>query len=150
MRKHFPILLLACASWIQATVAMKVPFGNHMVLQRNQTMPVWGTAAAGESVTVTLNGASKTIKADADGTWKASLDAASAGGPYSLTAKGSANTVTFTDVMVGEVWHCAGQSNMDTRMSYWEYPNLTDSVKKANYPLLRYVTMRQPGQTVQW
>jgi sialate O-acetylesterase len=150
MRKHIPMLLLSGAAWIQATVAMKVPFGNHMVLQRNQAMPVWGTAANGESVTVTLNAASKTVKAGTDGTWKVSLDAASAGGPFSLTAKGSANTVTYTDVMVGEVWHCAGQSNMDTRMGYWEYPNLTDSVKNANYPLLRYVTMRQPGQTVQW
>ncbi|MEN9353512.1 MAG: hypothetical protein RL318_837 [Fibrobacterota bacterium] len=134
----------------QAAVAMKIPFGNHMVLQRNQAMPVWGTAASGESVTVTLGGASKTVKAGGDGSWKVSLEAMAAGGPYSLSAKGASNTVTFTDVMVGEVWHCAGQSNMDTRMNYREYPNLTDSVKSASYPLLRYVTMRQPGQTVQW
>jgi len=58
--------------------------------------------------------------------------------------------VTLSDVMVGEVWQCAGQSNMDTRMNYWEYPNLADSITAANYPMLRYITMRQPGQTIKW
>ena len=142
--------VLSAAMACHATVAMTVPFGNHMVLQRGRAVPVWGTAASGESVTVTCNGQTRTAKAGTDGKWTVSFASMSAGGPYSLAAKGTSNTVTLTDVMVGEVWHCAGQSNMDTRMNYWEYPNLADSIKTANYPLLRYVTMRQPGQTVQW
>ena len=55
------------------------------------------------------------------------------------------NTVTLTDVYVGDVWQCGGQSNMDTRLSY--YPNLADTITNANVPLLRYNTLRQPGQT---
>jgi sialate O-acetylesterase len=66
------------------------------------------------------------------------------GGPYTLTIKG-ANTLTITGVYVGEVWQVAGQSNMDTRLSF--YANLADSIKTANVPLLRYNTLRQPGQT---
>ena len=120
-----------------------------MVLQRERTVPIWGTAAANEAVTVTFNGQVKSAKASSGGSWKINLDVMTAGGPYTMTIVGS-NTVTLTDVMVGEVWHCAGQSNMDTRMNYWEYPNLADSIATANYPLLRYITMRQPGQTIQW
>lgn len=152
-RPPLPILrsapvVLALAVSAQA-LTMSIPFGNHMVLQRGMKVPVWGKGAANEAVTVTFNGQSKTATTGSNGTWKILLDPMVAGGPYTLTAKGS-STVTFTDVMVGEVWQCAGQSNMDTRMNYSEYPNLADSIKKANYPLLRYVTMRQPNQTIQW
>lgn len=138
------------ASQAFANVAMGIPFGSHMVLQRGVPVSVWGTAAAGESVSVSLSSQTKIVKAMADGTWKATLAAMEAGGPYSLVAKGASNAVSYSDVMVGEVWHCAGQSNMDTRLNYWEYPNLADSIKTANYPNLRYLTMRQPGQAVQW
>jgi len=137
----------ALAMSARATVATGAVFGSHMVLQRGQPIPVFGTAASGEIVTVTLGTQTKSVTA-ANGAWKLNLDAMTAGGPYSLTIKGT-NTVTYTDVMVGEVWHCAGQSNMDTRMNYSEY-SFADSIASANYPLLRYITMRQPGQTVKW
>lgn len=149
--KHFWaiwIVILAFSSSM-ANVAISVPFGSHMVLQRGQLVPIWGTAAAGEAVTVTLNGQVKSATADANGKWSVKLDAMVAGGPFTMSIVGK-NTVSFSDVMVGEVWHCAGQSNMDTRMNYSEYPNLADSIKTANYPLLRYITMRQPNQTIQW
>lgn len=129
-------------------VATGPVFGSHMVLQRGAPIPVFGTGTNGESVTVSLDGQSKATTV-ANGTWKVNLDAMTAGGPYTLTIKGS-TTLTYTDVMVGEVWHCAGQSNMDTRMNYSEYPNLADSIKTATYPRLRYITTRQPNQTIQW
>ncbi len=135
------------ATCAQANVATGSIFGSHMVLQRGAPIPVFGTAANGESVTVTLGNQSKTT-ATAGGAWKVYLDAMEAGGPFTLTIKG-ANTLTYTDVMLGEVWHCAGQSNMDTRMNYSEYSFASD-ISKANHPLLRYITVRQPGQTVKW
>lgn len=141
------IIALLCAGFTQANVATGAVFGSHMVLQRGAPIPVFGTASNGESVTVTLGTQSKTTTA-ANGSWKVNLDAMPAGGPYTLTIKG-ANTATYTDVMVGEVWHCAGQSNMDTRMNYTEYDFASD-IAKANHPLLRFITMRQPGQTVKW
>lgn len=142
-------LALLAFSFAAHALTMSIPFGNHMVLQRGMKVPVWGKGAASEAVTVTFNGQTRTTTTASNGTWKVVLDPMVAGGPYTLTAKG-ANTVALTDVMVGEVWQCAGQSNMDTRMNYSEYPGLADSIKKANYPLLRYVTMRQPNQTIQW
>lgn len=138
--------LLSCAI-AQANVATGAVFGSHMVLQRGAPIPVFGTAANGENVTVTLDTQSKATTA-ANGSWKVNLGAMPAGGPYTLTIKGG-NTITYTDVMVGEVWHCAGQSNMDTRMNYSEY-DFAGDIAKADHPLLRYITMRQPGQTVKW
>ena len=151
MRIHAPLLgmVLGLSLPASAAVATGKVFGNHMVLQRGAPIPVFGTAAANEAVTVSLNGQTVSGKADGSGKWKVALPTMTAGGPYTMTIKGT-NTLTYTDVMVGEVWHCAGQSNMDTRMNYGEYPNLADSIKTANYPKLRYITMRQPGQTIQW
>lgn len=132
-----------------AEVATGKVFGNHMVLQRGAPIPVFGTAAANEAVSVSLDGQTVSGRADGSGKWKVSLPAMVAGGPFAMTIKG-ANTLTYTDVMIGEVWHCAGQSNMDTRMNYSEYPNLADSIKTADYPNLRYITTRQPNQTIAW
>jgi len=148
--RSFPVFLggfLALAASAHA-VATGPVFGSHMVLQRGAPIPVFGTGTNGENVTVTLGTQSKNTTV-ANGAWKVNLDAMTAGGPYTMTIKG-ATTLTYTDVMVGEVWHCAGQSNMDTRMGYSEYPDLADSIKVANYPKLRYITTRQPNQTIQW
>ncbi|KAF0170403.1 MAG: sialate O-acetylesterase [Limisphaerales bacterium] len=92
---------------------MKLPaiFGDHMVLQRDTAVPVWGTAAAGEEVTVSIAGQTVTAKAGADGKWSVKLAKLSAAGPHTLTVKGK-NTVTISDVLVGEVWLGSGQSNM--------------------------------------
>jgi len=145
----FLCVLLGVSLPTSAAVATGKVFGSHMVLQRGVAIAVFGTAAANEAVSVALNGKTVSGKADGSGKWKLSLPAMTAGGPFTMTIKGT-NTLTYADVMVGEVWHCAGQSNMDTRMNYYEYPNLADSIKTANHPKLRYITMRQPGQTIQW
>lgn len=145
------VLLAILPVGVRAKVATGAVFGSHMVLQRGSAVPVFGTGASGETVTVTFNGQTKTATTSSAGKWSLALDAMNAGGPFAMTIKGSSgNSLSYTDVMVGEVWHCAGQSNMDTRMAYSEYPNLADSIKTANYPNLRYITMRQPNQTIQW
>jgi sialate O-acetylesterase len=130
-----------------AAVAVKPPFASSMVLQREMEVPVWGTAASGEQVTVAIASQTKTVTAPANGKWTVKLDPMPAGGPYVVTIKGS-NTVTLEDVYVGEVWQAAGQSNMDTRLNF--YSGLASEISKANYPLLRYYTLRQPGQTTTW
>lgn len=152
MRASSPVRTVATTAllwvaFVQANVSTGAVFGSHMVLQREAPIPVFGTATNGESVTVTLGTQAKTTTTT-NGSWKVNLDAMPAGGPYTMTIKG-ANTITYTDVMVGEVWHCAGQSNMDTRMNYTEYSFAAD-IAKADHPLLRYITMRQPGQTIKW
>ncbi|MCA9075379.1 MAG: sialate O-acetylesterase [Planctomycetaceae bacterium] len=93
---------------------LKLPsvFGSHMVMQREMPVPVWGWAAPDETVTVKFRDQSKTAKADADGKWMVKLDALSLGEPATLTVSGNTDELTFEDVLVGEVWVCSGQSNM--------------------------------------
>lgn len=83
-------------------------FGDHMVLQRDMPVPVWGTAAPGEEVTVRFRDQAKTAKAGADGKWLLKLDPLRAGGPDELRI----GPLALTDVLVGEVWVGSGQSNM--------------------------------------
>jgi sialate O-acetylesterase len=94
-----------------AEVTLPNCFSDHMVLQREIKVPVWGTAAAGEKVTVKFRDQSQTATADAKGNWRVELAPLAAGGPDELTVAGS-NTLTRKDVLVGEVWVGSGQSNM--------------------------------------
>src|SRR5437867_3797017 len=86
-------------------------FTNGMVLQRAMPVPIWGTASAGEQVTVTFAGQTRITTATDDGTWRIVLDPLLAAGAQSMTIEGD-NLITLTGVLVGEVWLCAGQSNM--------------------------------------
>ncbi|WP_437201486.1 sialate O-acetylesterase [Planctomicrobium sp. SH664] len=105
-------LVLACSpNLLQAEVRLPSIFGSGMVLQREQSVPVWGTAQPGEEVTVTFRDQKQSTKADAAGKWKVALAPLSLGEPATLTVRGE-NQVDFTDVLVGEVWLCGGQSNM--------------------------------------
>ncbi len=128
-------VLLACITGF-ANVRMPKIFGSGMVLQRGKPIPIWGWAEAGEEVTVQFHKQEdKTVKADNTGHWLIMLDPEKAGGPYALTIKGS-NTVTFTDVLVGEVWICSGQSNMEFRLS--QAINGDKEVADASYPQIRH------------
>ena len=91
-------------------------FADGMVIQRETQAPVWGTAEAGEKVTVTGSwGESAETTANASGKWSVKLQTPKAGGPYNLTIKGN-NKLEIKDVLSGEVWFCSGQSNMDFTM----------------------------------
>ena len=104
--------------------------------------PVWGTATVGEKVTVSLNGRSESAVTGEDGKWMVRLKDLKAGGPYELAISGT-NTVTLTDVYVGEVWLCSGQSNMDftvaktPKYSFAGVQNEAEEVAAANYPEIR-------------
>lgn len=88
-------------------------FNDHMVLQREQLIPVWGTAPAGKTVTVRLNQTLQKAIVDAKGQWKVLLPLMQAGGPYQMTVSTDQQQIVVTDIMIGEVWVCSGQSNMD-------------------------------------
>jgi sialate O-acetylesterase len=109
-------------------------FSDHMVLQRQMKIPVWGTADPGESVTVTLNDQKSDAVADANGVWKTTLPAMEAGGPYTMTVAGS-DTTTINDVLIGEVWLFAGQSNMEWGTGY--VINHDQEIPAANFPQIR-------------
>ena len=105
------LILGLCCLWpgltAQAEVTLSKILGNGMVLQRDQPVPVWGTAAQGEKVTVQFGGQSKTALPDAAGKWQVMLDAMPASAqPQTMTISG-ANTIKLNNILVGEVWRCA-------------------------------------------
>lgn len=95
----------------RADVKLSPFFSDHMVLQRDAKVPLWGTATAGEQVTVKFQGQQKQVAAGADGNWRVELDPLKVGQPEVLTVAGK-NTLTLKNVLVGEVWVGSGQSNM--------------------------------------
>lgn len=103
--------LLVSLAALHAELRLSPVFSDHMVLQRDMAVPVWGTATAGEKITVKIRSLEKTATADEAGHWNLKLDPLSAGGPEVMTVS-AANTVTISDVLVGEVWVGSGQSNM--------------------------------------
>lgn len=112
------MLAFACITPVAHAAAQEPPllnplFQDHAILQRDQPNHVWGHAPAGERVGVTFAGKKATARADASGRWETTLPAVAAGGPYELTAKASSGAAqTISDVLVGDVWLCSGQSNM--------------------------------------
>ena len=137
-------VLLACAilfpATVYANVAVQGLFSNSMVLQQGMPVPVWGKGAANEKVTVSINGQQAAGTTGADSNWAVSLPSMAAGGPYTLTITGT-NTITITDVYIGEVWLCSGQSNMGYTMKCGYSGCAMDSadaeITAANYPLIR-------------
>jgi len=92
-------------------------FSSQMVLQRDRVIPFYGVANSGEHVQVSFNGLVRTAAASADGRWKVEFPAQKAGGPYKITIATAKRTVELDDVLIGEVWLCSGQSNMDFPLS---------------------------------
>lgn len=123
---------------LSATAAVRLPrvFSDHMVLQRDQAVPVWGWADPGEKITVAFGGQSKTATADANGDWMIRLEAMPASSePRKLTVA-AGNTVALDDVLVGDVWLCSGQSNMEWTMG-GTHEAKTD-IPAATFPLIRH------------
>jgi sialate O-acetylesterase len=113
-------LLLAAPSLLAQNLRLAKIFGNGMVLQRDSPLPVWGWAAPGEKITVRLAGQTQVAKTDRQGRWQVTFAALPAGGPHTLAVAGKTAQLNLTDVLVGEVWICSGQSNMEwpLRQSY--------------------------------
>jgi sialate O-acetylesterase len=151
MKKTVCAILTLTLGVVSLSAEVKVPphFASHMVLQRAMKVPVWGTADSGEEVTVTFGGQTKSARAGAEGKWRVDLD------PLPASAEGRTLTVGGTktmqpvrcdDVLVGEVWLCSGQSNMDftvakTEKYYFAGVNHeAEEIVAANHPLIRMFT----------
>lgn len=131
---------------VQAKVTLAPVFGDNMVLQRELPVTVWGVADPQEEVTVAFAGQNVKAQADAKGEWKLHLAVLPACKENrTLTATGKDNTVTVTNVLVGEVWLCSGQSNMELPL-WGSNPKFRDRngaqiAQLANYPLIRFSRM---------
>lgn len=128
-----PLLALSLNA-LFADVTLNSLFSDHMVLQHNTTIPVWGWADPKEAIVVTSSWGEtlETVTAK-DGTWRVSLKTPEAGGPYHLSVTGK-NTIVINDILAGEVWLCTGQSNMDFAMKKF----INDSREEKYQPLVEY------------
>jgi sialate O-acetylesterase len=150
MKSKILLLALACTVPLAAEVKLAGPFTSHMVLQRDMKVPVWGTADAGETVTVEFAGQKKTATAGADGKWRvdlAALQTSADGRTFTVTGSKTAKPIALEDVLVGEVWLGSGQSNMAFPVSvkvarYAGLLNEEQEIAAANFPQVRMFTAR--------
>jgi sialate O-acetylesterase len=134
-------LLTGLAAPAQADLKLSPLFGDHMVLQQGQPVPLWGTADANDTITVTVGDQKATATADGSGKWMAKVGPLPAGGPVEVSVAGKGSTVSIKDVLVGEVWVCSGQSNME--MSVNSSANVEQERAGANYPQIRMFTVKK-------
>ncbi len=148
--RYLLILLAVCAPLnVNAELTLPALFGDHMVLQRDYPNPAWGKTDPNETVSVSIAGQTQTTTADADGAWKVLLDPIPVGGPYTLTVSAADTEVVFSDVLVGEVWLCSGQSNMYWPLAWIHFADL--EIATANHPEVRLITVGTNGtQTPQF
>jgi sialate O-acetylesterase len=140
------VLLAIFQQTVRADVSLPGFFGDHMVMQRDVEIRVWGWCDAGEKVSVTLDGKEASTKGSEDGTWKVTLPAmAATSRPLTLRVKGN-NAINIGDILIGEVWLCSGQSNME-----WTVAASTDreaEIAAADFPLIRHLKIEHRPSTV--
>lgn len=140
------LLSLPVLSDMNAQISLPSVFGDNMVLQQKSEVPVWGWGNASETVQIVGSWAPQdTVKAVAasDGKWMATMKTTAAGGPYTLTVLGSSKQ-TLQNVMLGEVWLCSGQSNMEWTPAR-EIKDKETEIKKANHPDIRFFSVKRKG-----
>jgi sialate O-acetylesterase len=146
------MMSLLCFTGSMAQVVLPNILGNGMVLQRNQPVPIWGKAKAGERVTVKFNGQTKTTIADTAGKWLITLKPMVASATPSVLIITGTNTIKLHDILVGEVWLCSGQSNMQYEMrknSKVKKPDTStlnspvDELNRAHNPQIRIFSVTQ-------
>ena len=119
----------------RADVKLPSVIGSHMVLQRDKPLPIWGSASAGEDVTVQLDGKSVSTKADDNGAWKVTLPALNADGKAHTLLISGKNKIELEDILIGEVWIGSGQSNMEWSLAGSH--DAKEAIPAADQPKIR-------------
>lgn len=140
-RARIAALAILVFSAVLARAEIRLPsfFADHMVVQRNLPVHVWGMATQNETVSVTFRGETQQATTDPLGRWSVYLKPGKAGGPFSMVVQGS-NTITLEDVLVGDVWIASGQSNMEFPMAQGMNRGVNNEkaeIAAANYPQIR-------------
>ena len=147
------LLLLPAALLRAENLRIAHIFSDHMVLQRETFVPVWGWGEPGRTVTVTpswYEGKTATVKVKKDGTWRLYIETGAAGGPYALTFRSGSESITLTDVLFGEVWVCSGQSNMEMPVGGFGFQLVEGArdaaIKAGTYAdKVRVIDIKTPG-----
>jgi len=136
---------LLCPAGADAEVTVPRIFGSNMVMQRDIALPVWGAADAGEKVTVKLGACTKTATADKDGNWKVVMAAMKCSAkPTTMTISGK-NKIELENILIGEVWICSGQSNM--QWSITRSANPKEEIAASDYPQIRLLSVKRAINT---
>jgi sialate O-acetylesterase len=147
------LLLFSHLTYAQNNNAIRMPavFSDNMVLQQGIPAPVWGTASPSQPILVDIGGKSAETRAGNDGTWMIKLPLMKAGGPHTMRITSGKQTITFKNVMVGEVWICSGQSNMEMPLAGWgKIRDFEKEIAAANYPMIRLLQVKhQTSNTIQ-
>jgi len=151
LRASSPLLLGILAAFAPAASAADLVlapvFGDHAVLQRGKPVPVWGSASPSDSITVTFHGASAKTTAGANGRWKLTIGPFDASAePADLVVAGQ-NTITLHDIVVGDVWLCSGQSNMEFTVDdgggAYRVDRFNTEVAAAHFPMIRQLKVER-------
>jgi len=151
-KKHlFPAITILLSLLLQpaamAEIRLPAIFGDNMVLQRNTDVAFWGSATPGSRVTIktSWNGKSYSVRAGTNGKWKTKVQTPEAGGPYSVTLS-DGKSLTISNILIGEVWVCSGQSNMEMTMKgYINQPvvNSNDYIATSANNSIRLITVQR-------
>lgn len=140
----FPIGTLAYSQ-----ISLPAMFSDNMVLQQQSDVPIWGKAKANSKVKIVTSWDKRTYSAvaDSNGKWQVSLKTPSAGGPYEITVS-EKNTVRLRNILIGEVWICSGQSNMEMPLAGWgKIVDYEKEISEANYPNIRLLQAKRKTST---
>ncbi|UII19201.1 sialate O-acetylesterase [Fulvivirga ligni] len=144
--KNLSLLILLLCVCVVAEAKIKLPkvLASHMVLQRDKPIKIWGWADKGDKITVEFNGQKASTKSKKNGLWEVELSAMPFGGPYTLKVSGSGDEITLEDILIGDVWICSGQSNMEMPLDGWgTIDNAKQEIKNADYPNIRLLNVDQ-------
>lgn len=142
MKSLCTILLTLFYFATNAQVSLPALVSDGMVLQRDKKIPIWGWASAGEEITVEFKDKVYKTVADKNRRWALSLAESQAGGPYTMSVKGQKNVIRITDILIGDVWLCSGQSNMEFMM-YKLADKYPDDIKNATNAQIRQFHVKQ-------
>lgn len=139
--KTLTVIIIVFLCSVQLTIGqISIPkfFSSHMVLQRDEVITIFGNASPDETIKLTFKGTTNSTKADTYGKWKIQLNPMKAGGPYTMEIKG-VNTISLTDIYIGDVWFCSGQSNMGWKMQ--NVLNAETELANANIPEIKLLNV---------
>lgn len=142
-------LLFTAANNASAQLQLPKIFGDSMILQRDAPIKIWGTANSGELVQAKFHNQQKSTKADDKGKWQIILSPEKAGGPYQLQIK-AGTTITLSNILMGDIWVCSGQSNMEFPVSsnWSSVINAENEIAAADYPTIRLFTVEKNVQAL--
>ncbi len=149
MNKRTTIILLLIFTNViayaqSAALSLPVIFSDNMVLQQGIHTPVWGRGTPGQTVAIIVGSSKGSAKTQADGKWMVRMPVMRAGGPYTMKITAGSESIQYINVMIGEVWICSGQSNMEMPLAGWgNILNFQDEIAHANFPAIRLLQVKR-------